>query len=239
MRKLPVDKIINKIKREETFSCVSSNNSFSLTIKEYSPYLCAAIHNGNHLRTELQEKIALSPFERWYEEDPFTGEFISLLPLRIIAQDSRYEYDINRRPDLCIYDIARGKKVWKTLLTEQEKQYSLEKHQQFYMVVEALLNKLLEKFGACVVYDIHSYNYKRIPADPPLFNIGTENITSKEFDETIDQWCSELAKIKIPTVKNRVAINEVFKGRGYFLEFITTNFDHALVLATEIKNILR
>ena len=106
MIKLSVDEIINKIINEEKFSCVSFNNSFSLVIEEYVPYLCVAIHNGSNLREDLKEKIALSKFERWYEEDPFTGEFISLLPIRIIAHDTRYEYDLNRSPDRCIYEEA-------------------------------------------------------------------------------------------------------------------------------------
>lgn len=237
MLQLSIKEIVNKIRKEEEFSCRASNNSFSIAIENYVPFVCAAIHNGNNLREELKRKIALSDFERWYEEDPLTGEFISSMPIRIIAHDSRYEYDLNRSPDKCIYEKAWGKIVWRIPLTWEEKRKSLKKYYQFYRVVDALMEKLLEKFGKCIVYDIHSYNYKRIKGDTPLFNLGIERIDTKKYGEIIEDWRSQLSKIKISGIKNRVGINEVFKGRGYFLEYITMKFDDVLVLATEIKKV--
>ncbi len=236
MLKLSIKDIVNKIKKEEKFSCIALDSSFYIAIEDYVPFVCAAIHNGNNLRRELKRKIALSDFERWYEEDPLTGEFISSMPIRIIANDSRYEYDLNRSPEKCIYEEAWGKKVWKFPLSQEERRKSLKKYYQFYRVIDVLMEKLLEKFGKCIVYDIHSYNYKRIKGDTPLFNIGVEKIDTKKFGKIIENWYSQLSKIKISGIENRVAINEVFKGRGYFLEYITMKYD-VLVLATEIKKI--
>lgn len=239
MLKLSPAEMIKKIRNLETFTAISSDGAFLLSLEAYMPYLCVAVHNGGNLRATLREKIALSKQERWYEEDPFTGQFISSLPIKMVAYDSRYEYDLNRSPDLCIYEEAWGKQVWKTPLTPDEKSISLHKHDNFYRVLYALVKALNNQFKACIVYDIHSYNYKRYEnhEELPLFNLGTEKLDTVKFDKPIKQWIRELKKIKLPGVHTKAEINKVFYGRGYALEFITKNFPQTLVLPTEIKKV--
>ena len=53
MKKLSVDKIIEKIRAEEVFDVMAEDDSFRLKIDEYIPYVCAAIHNGHLMRLEL------------------------------------------------------------------------------------------------------------------------------------------------------------------------------------------
>ncbi|MCK4663222.1 MAG: flavohemoglobin expression-modulating QEGLA motif protein [Bacteroidales bacterium] len=237
MLNLTIEEIINSIKKGNTFEANAVDNSFYIKIDEYIPYVCAAIHNGNNLRDELKPKILLNDYERWSEEDPSTYDFISSLPIVIAANDSRYEYDINRDIDNCIYEEAWGKKVWKEPLTDNEKAISFTKHQNFYKVINALISKLEKKFNSCIVYDIHSYNYKRYDRYVPVFNIGTKIINTNKYEKFIRNWKKELSKIKLPNIENKVAINDVFLGKGYFLKYITENFDNTLVLATEVKKI--
>lgn len=239
MLKLSIDHIIQKINNEEAFNAICIDNSFSIIIEAYVPYICTAVHNGGNLRQELRSKIALNKLERWLEEDPLTGNFISSLPIRIISYDSRYEYDLNRSPEECIYEEAWGKKIWKTPLTEEEKNKSLLKHNDFYRVVDALVSKLESKFGACVVYDIHSYNFNKEGRheDAPIINLGTENIDHNKFGKFTKRWIAELKKIQINSMDVSVLENEVFFGRGYLLKHITQKFSNTLVLATEFKKI--
>lgn len=235
MLKLSVDEIIEKIEREETFYCISKDGSFSLTITEYVPYVCAAIHNGGNLRKELRNKCLLNKSERWYEEDPHTDEFISSLPIRLVGNDSRYEYDLNRAPENCIYEEAWGKKIWKEDLSFEDREKSLEKHNGFYKVVEKLIEKIETKFESCIVYDVHSYNYKRIThLKAPMFNIGTANINQK-YRSYIDDWLNRLSKLKSDYFENDTKENLVFQGHGHFLKFISSRFENTLVLATEVR----
>ena len=125
MLNLTIEEIINSIKKGNTFEANAVDNSFYIKIDEYTPYVCAAIHNGNNFRDELKPKVLLNDYERWFEEDPCTYDFISSLPIVIAANDSRYEYDINRDIDNCIYEEAWGKKVWKEPLKDNEKEISL------------------------------------------------------------------------------------------------------------------
>lgn len=227
--------IINSIKKGETFNASIDDGSFTIKIDRYVPYVCTAIHNGNNLRPELFKKIALDDYERWYEEDPHTGDFIESMPITLIANDSRFEYDLNRSEP--VYYEAWGKKVWTKPLSIKEKAVSAKKHANYYKVTHALIEKLESMFGASLVYDIHSYNYKRWGRDVPVFNIGTECIDNKKYSKFVENWKRELENIKIKDIQVKAKENEVFFGRGYNLEYITTNFKNTLVFATEIKKI--
>lgn len=237
MKRLEIKEIIELINTEKHFEAIASDGSFSIKINRYLPYCCTAIHNGNKLRSELREKINHDEYSRWYEEDPFTGDFISSMPITLIGNDSRFEYDLNRSPDNCIFDTAWEKKVWKKKLTTKERQKSVAKHDNYYKVTNALISKLESLFGGCVVYDIHSYNFQRWERKVPLFNIGTENIDTKRFCNVIEHWRKELGEIELQDIENNSAINDVFYGRGYNLKYITENFKNTLVLATEVKKV--
>ena len=113
MLRLEISEIIDLIQAEKIFEAVSSDGSFEIKINRYVPYCCTAIHDGSNLRAELVDKIALDEYKRWYEEDPFTGDFIASMPITLIGKDSRFEYDLNRNPKECIYEEAWGNKVWK------------------------------------------------------------------------------------------------------------------------------
>lgn len=236
MIKLKVKEIIQKIQNEEIFEAEVEDGSFRIKINRYVPYCCTAIHDGGNLRSELKSKIAIDDYGRWYEEDPFTGNFISSMPITLIGQDSRYEYDLNRSPENAIFEEAWGRNVWKKKLTSKDKERSLKKHSNYYQVTHALIQKLEEKFDGCIVYDMHSYNWKRWDRKVPLFNIGAEKI-DKKFNEAVENWNSELNKIELNNIESECKINDTFFGRGYNLEYITNNFDKTLVLATEVKKV--
>ncbi len=233
---LSYEEIISRIENGDYFEAESANPSIYIKIDDDVPFACFAIHNGHNLRSELTNKCKLNDYERWYEEDPETLKFISSLPVVIACNDSRYEYDLNRSAKNAIYESAWGKELWNSPLSEKEKKKSLEKHHNFYKVVHALIARLEKKFQSVIAFDIHSFNYKRIEKESPVFNIGTENINKKKYGKYVDYYLGELSKIKLPNIDNRTGENEVFFGRGYLLEYLTANFN-ILVLATEIKKI--
>lgn len=238
MQKLSIVDIISKIENEELFQAVASDYSFTIKIDDYVPYACAAVHNGHQFRKELWPKCLHTEYDRWYEEDPKTKTMLKPHPIVISGMDSRFEYDLNRDPKNAIYEDAWGKQLWKEPLTEDEKSRSLEKHQNFYKVVHALIRKLELKFGCCVVYDLHSYNWKRWDREVPTWNLGTSNIDNKRFDNAIEAWREQLSKIKMPNgIPTTSKINDTFQGNGYFLKFITNNFKNTLVLATEVAKV--
>lgn len=237
LKELSIQEIIRKIRNEEVFAAIAEDKSFYIKINEYLPYMCAAIHDGGQLREELKVKIAHSEYDRWYEEDPHTRDFIKNFPIVLAGKDSRFEYDLNRDPENCIFDDAWGKQVWKKPLKPQERKKSLSKHKAFYQVVDALTKTLERKFKSCIVFDVHSYNYVRHEKEVPLFNVGTENIDRSKYGDTVNHFLKQLKKIEISHTKNFTAENGVFFGRGYFLKHITAKCKNTLVLATEVKKV--
>jgi len=237
LEKLTEKECIDAIQNGKHFHAEVANGAFEIKIERYSYFVCAAIHDGHQLRDEIVDNCALNEDERLYEEDPFTGKLVSSMPVTIIARDSRYEYDLNRGPDTCVYEEAWGKPVWKTALTEEEKSLSLHKHLSFYRVLGVLLEKIQARYGSCLVYDMHSYNYKRIDKDVPVFNVGTEQLDKEKWTGVINHWVKGLDSMSVPGVDLRAAADEVFYGRGYLATFVAENFDNVLALPTEVKKV--
>ncbi|MBU2940201.1 N-formylglutamate amidohydrolase [Lacinutrix sp. C3R15] len=238
MQKLSVTQIVSKIEAEECFHAVASDYSFTIKIDTYTHYVCGAVHDGHQFRKELWDNCLHSEYERWYEEDPETKNMVQSHPIVIAGMDSRFEYDLNRAPETAIYTDAWGKQLWKQQLPEAMIAKSLAKHTNFYHVVHALIKKLEEKFGVCIVYDMHSYNWKRWTREVPTWNLGTSNLDTNRFGETIESWRNSLSKMQLPNhIKSTSKINDTFQGNGYFLKYITNNFKNTLVLATEIAKV--
>ncbi len=238
MKRLPVSEIIKKINNEEIFEAVSEDYSFTLKIDRYVPYACGAVHDGHQFRRELWDNCLHTEYDRWFEEDPCTSEFVKTHPIVIAGCDSRFEYDLNRDPDNAIFEDAWGKKLWRAPLSKEQREKSRAKHATFFTVVHALIRKLEELFGVCVVYDMHSYNWRRWDREVPLINLGTSNINNERFGEQVESWRYSLSQLALPNgIAPTSKINDTFFGNGYFLKYITNNFKNTLVLATEFKKI--
>ncbi|OQK17761.1 hypothetical protein AU255_07830 [Methyloprofundus sedimenti] len=238
MYKLTEAACLKAIKKGELFHA-QVDDAFEIKIEDYGFFVCTAIHNGHNLRDDLAEKCRLVSDERLYEEDPYTGDMIASMPITLIGLDSRYEYDLNRPPETCVYDEAWGKQIWTKPLTKQQHQTSLDKHALFYRLLGAIIKKVEALHGNCLVYDLHSYNYVRMQTEqtPPTFNIGTEQLDSERWERVITHWNKTLAVIDLPNIQTRSAINEVFFGRGYLATFVKQKFKKTLVLPTEVKKV--
>lgn len=238
MECLSIETIISKIQNEDVFHAVADDYSLTLKIENYTYYACAAVHDGHQFRKELWDNCIHSEYERWYEEDPETKQMIHSHPIVLSGCDSRFEYDLNRPPEEAVFETAWGKQLWHKPLSEENKSNSLQKHNNFYKVVHALISKLEEKFGVCIVYDMHSYNWKRWDREVPTWNLGTSNIDNNRFGIDVESWRQSLAMIKFQhDIKSTAKINDTFQGNGYFLKYITNHFKNTLVLATEIAKI--
>lgn len=238
MRKLSVDKIIAHIESETCFEAVSEDYSFTIKIAEYAPYICGAVHDGHQFRRSLWENCLHTEYERWYEEDPCTKHMVQSHPIVIAGLDSRFEYDLNRAPETAIYTDAWGKQLWKKPLPETERRLSLEKHANFYRVVDTLVRQIEKRYGKALVFDMHSYNWQRWDREVPVWNLGTANIDNDKFGRLAASWSSKLGRIRLPNgIASTSKINDTFQGNGYFLKYITQNFTCTLVLATEISKV--
>jgi len=235
---LSEQEIISKIQNRECFVATIIGGAFTLKIEKYLPAMSAAIHNGGRLRDDLEQNCLLDQAQRYYEEDPYTGSFISEQAITLITHDSRYEYDLNRKTDECVYETAWGVDVWQVPLTLAAIEKSKVKHVQFYRIVAAIVDALQADFGQCIVYDNHSYNYKRHERqDLPVLNLGTSSVKSNKWRPVIDNWLTCLQTMQVEGVEMIAAENDIFFGKGYLAAFCHGNYDNVLVLATEAKKV--
>ena len=204
-----------------------------------------AIERGETKKAdELLPLMRLSSRERSYEEDTATDRIIRGLPSTIRGLDSRTEYDINRPPELAIPltpDMFWGVQVFHTLPTAGMNRRSLGKYEAFYRFMASCVRIILDRFGVCIVYDIHSYNIQRQEArgveSPPVFNLGTELLDREKWKMQIEGWLEWLGSIEIPGIRTTKAENMVFSGRGEFCRRLTGWDPNILVLPTEISKI--
>ncbi|QLG46985.1 N-formylglutamate amidohydrolase [Costertonia aggregata] len=238
MLRLSVDNIISSISSGVPFEAVCEDYSFIVKIERYAPYICAAVHDGHQFRKSLWDNCLHTEYERWYEEDPCTKAMVQSHPILIQGCDSRFEYDLNRNPETAIYTDAWGKQLWKSPLSPEETQLSMLKHNNFYRVVHTLVEKIETIHGKAIVFDMHSYNWKRWDREVPTWNLGTVNIDNDRFGTLAASWNYKLGTMQLPNgIVSTSKINDTFQGNGHFLKYITQNFDNTLVLATEIAKV--
>ncbi|ELK8308646.1 TPA: flavohemoglobin expression-modulating QEGLA motif protein [Vibrio vulnificus] len=233
-----LEEMLSMIKRGQPFSGELVEGGCFIKIDEYLPVVCTAIHAGHRLRSDLTNQCLLSDSERLFEEDPYTDDMIMSQPIVLIGLDSRFEYDLNRAMTLSTYyKSAWDVQVWKKPLSNQQRNRSHQKHAAFYQLYEALIAKLESLHGMVLVFDVHSYNYKRQQADAPVFNIGTAQIDMERWQSVVKRFCAELQSIALPNLAATAQVNAVFEGRGYLIAHTNAHFDRTLVLPTEVKKV--
>lgn len=198
-------------------------------IKGNSPMVVTAIHDGHQTRDELGDLFNLSESERLREEDPFTARWLSLLDNRIVVHHSRFETDVNRPRENAVYKVpedAWGLQVWKQDLPEDVERISLQVYDDFYKECKAYFDHLFTLHERIIVYDIHSYNYRREardkeanPAENPEVNLGTKNMERQVWDPVIRTLTEHFTHFNYAGRKLDARENIKFKG-GYFGQWL-------------------
>ncbi len=208
------------------------------------PFIAVAIHAGHHVREELLCHMALDSNQRKFEEDTGTDLMIKDLGNAVWALESRAVYDLNRSRDLTqplTPERFWGTRVYKTLPTPEMNKKSLKNYDAFYSFMETSINSILDRFGVCIVYDIHSYNISRQQAkgieSPPVFNLGSALLNKSKWGKIIELWLEQLGAISLPGIKTVVAENHVFSGKAEFCRRISCMDQRVLVLPTEISKV--
>jgi N-formylglutamate amidohydrolase len=137
---------------------------------------------------------------------------------------------------------AWGLQVWKTDPSPEIIARSLAEYDAFYAEVERLFTNLAEQFGKFVVFDLHTYNYRRkgvnSPADPllnPEVNIGTGAMNRDRWAPVVDSFIADLSAFDFLGRQLDVRENIRFRG-GHFSRWIHQTFPNTgCALAIEFK----
>ncbi len=202
-------------------------------IKGKSPIVATAIHEGHQTRDELQGLFNLTEEERLREEDPFTAKWLNISDNNIIVHHSRFEADVNRPRDKAVYtkpEDAWNMKIWKKELSEEITGRSLAIYDNFYKTAKGYFDSLFEKHENIIVYDIHSYNHRRVGKDVaadatenPEVNIGTQNIDKDVWQSVISIIIKTFSDFDYNGHHLDVRENIKFKG-GYFGQWLHAQY---------------
>ncbi len=210
------------------------------------PLIATAVHDGHAARDEVAKHFALGDLERLREEDPFTGEWTSLAPTRVLGTRSRFEVDLNRPRDKAVYrvpDDAWGLTVWKDDPTNELFDRSLAEYDVFYDAMKAMFAEVSQQCGNFVVYDLHTYNHRRQgpdgpEADPdgnPQVNIGTGTLNRERWAPVVDTLIESLRSFDFPGGSLDVRENVKFQG-GNWPRWIHEQFpETGVAIAIEFK----
>ncbi len=223
----------------------NTDSLWSIVVAD-DPIVATAIHDGHEVREEVASLLALPEADRRREEDPFSAVWTEVAPTRIVAHRSRFEVDLNRPREKAVYinpEDAWGLRVWKSPPPHALVERSLAEYDAFYSKTNDILSNLVQRQGAVVVLDLHTYNHRRsgpagAPANPeenPEVNICTGSLDRKRFGMVADRFTADLKDHDFMGRQLDVRENVKFKG-GQFSRWIHERFGGSVCsLAVEFK----
>lgn len=228
-----------------TFDDLSASGAcrVRLTAPLDRPLLAVALHASSRMPGEAAANTKASIAARRYEEDPYTDRLLAGLPLTLIALDSRFAYDVNRSPESAVSrtpDQVWGIDLWHAPPSEAQVAAALERYREVHALIDALVGGLVERFGAALVLDCHSYNHRRATPVPgrrsqPLFDVGTRGADRQRWTPVIEDWLARLGRVRVPDIETTVGENEVYDGTGELVRAVRRRHPDALVLPTEVR----
>lgn len=223
----------------------TTDHDLWMIVRGRMPLAATAIHDGHRIRPEVAELLAPNEETLLREEDPFTAQLTRVSDTRVVVHRSRFEVDLNRPPEKAIYlkpEDAWGLRIWQQEPTVEMVERSREEYRRFYREMTELFNEMRDRFGRFVVYDIHSYNYRRdgAAADPtanPEVNLGTGTMNRSRWAPVVDRFLSAMRDADFLGRRLDVRENVKFRG-GYFARWTHRHYpESACVLSIEFKKI--
>ncbi len=210
------------------------------------PFVATAIHDGHDIRDELRDKLFITDADRLREEDPYTGLLATVAATRIIAKRSRFEVDLNRPRDRSVYvepADAWGLQVWSDKPDSASVDQSLAVYDDFYAELDRIYADMTRRFGAFVVFDLHSYNHRRAGPDAepedafanPEVNVGTGTMQRNRWSRVVDRFIADLHGFDFGGRQLDVRENVKFRG-GQHARWAHEKYpESACVIAVEFK----
>ena len=213
------------------------------------PVIATAIHDGHRIRPSLQPLLALPDDARWREEDPHTALLTSVGDVRIHVPTSRFELDLNRPRGSAVYarpEDCWGLEVWRRPLPPEEIERSLAAWDRFYAMFTELVDRLLERWEALLLVDLHSYNHARDGADAPPapqhdnpdIELGLTTAEPGRWDEVTARFTEALRATPINGAPPDVRANVRFPTGGHFPEWVYARWGaRACTISPEYKKV--
>ena len=208
----------------------SATREWNIAVSD-GPVIATAIHDGHAIRPSLRSLLRLPDDVRFREEDPLTGVLTSVGDVRIQVPTSRFELDLNRPRDKAVYarpDDCWGLEVWKEALPEVEVERTLASWDRFRAMFTELVDRLLERWDALLLIDIHSYNHRREGPDAapaaqegnPDIELGLTTLDPGQWGGVAERFADALRAVPVAGRVPDVRANVRFPTGGDFPEWV-------------------
>ncbi len=219
----------------------------SFTLSRAEPLIALAVHNGHQLRPAVASRMLLDRGTRLREEDSHTDYFAKRISNHVVVNRSRFEVDLNRPRDEAIYRVpedAWGLDMYAEPLPTEVVEASLRQYDEFYDGLRIVLDAMVQQHGGFVLYDIHSYNYRRNGPDGepepepanPIVNLGTASLPRK-WRGVADTFLEQMGNASLRGEKLDVRENVKFEGRQVAAWTHENYGEFGCALAIEFKKV--
>jgi hypothetical protein len=136
-----------------------------------------------------------------------------------------------------------GLKTWKESLPQEHYKTSINNYKSFYSELESELKKILMRNKFIVIYDLHSYNYKRNgPSQPPEsdnynpeLNLGTGTMNRNRWAPIVEKFIEGVKNYNFMGRSLDIRENVKFRG-GNFARWIHQKYpDSICCLSIEFR----
>ncbi|MCK9489508.1 MAG: N-formylglutamate amidohydrolase [Xanthomonadales bacterium] len=195
------------------------------------PVIATAIHDGHAIRPSLRPFLVLAADQRLREEDPLTGCLTAVGDVRIEVPVSRFEVDHNRPRAQAVYRTPEdcwGLPLWRGQLPDAELEQSLAAWDRFRAMVTELIERLLDRWQALLVIDLHSYNHRRDgpkaapapQAENPDIELGLTTADPERWGRACERFAAALRSVPVNGHRPDVRANVRFPTGGDFPEWL-------------------
>ena len=213
----------------------SEGQACRFQVAKLVPYLAVAPHGGHRVRRDVAKLIKIDERGRRREESPATDRLASAAPIYVAALDSRLEYDLELPEESS--SIPRASRIYKHAPSAEVAAESVVRHREVVGVVETLAEAILERFGACLVFEITA-----APEDAKgsaLFDVATSHLGEDRtrFRTEIEAWRAVLAQIRVLGKKTQVTEDAGLARAGELASRIRSLSPQVLVLPTAVRRV--
>ncbi|PSL13253.1 uncharacterized protein (TIGR02421 family) [Marinobacterium halophilum] len=238
MQTLSEAAIITLIENRQPVHARLRNGSLSIRIDEYVPLVCTVLHAGTALRPDVAQRLAINPEQRLRFESVGTQMLADMLPITLVAEESRLACDLNVSLTQCMRKRIDGRSLWQRPPTKAMQQRARGLHQGFYHLLDALLDALEEDHGQCLLIDLHSHPRSN-SSDSGIFHIIDSQVKMPDGEAVIACLQQQLQTIELPHQDVSISTGEAEQQGEYLSAHVNTRHEHTLTVPLQIDPIFR
>ena len=133
----------------------SESSACRFRVSKLVPYLAIAPHGGHRVRRDVARTLTIDERARERKEALGTDRLVTAAPIYVVSADSRFDYDLELSEEA--QRLAPGQPA--EIAAE-----SLARHREVVGVLEALVKAIIERFGACLVFEVDAFDAPSAPA---------------------------------------------------------------------------